>query len=230
MENRPFRHSYQVAIGLVVIALGAVLLLDRLDVLNARDYLRWWPVLLVAYGVSRIMELGVRQGRGIGWLFVFIGGALTLDRMDIIDFRVWDLWPLVFVFVGAALVWRALQRERSGGEAADSLSTVNAFAFWSGIERKNASQEFRGGELTAIMGGMEIDLRGAKIAGPEAVVDIFAFWGGIELRVPETWAVVVTGTPLMGGITDETRHPAVENPPRLIVRGTAIMGGAEIKN
>jgi predicted membrane protein len=230
MGQKSPQFSYQILLGLLIIVFGTIMLLDRVDFIEAREYLRWWPVLLIAYGASRLVEPGARQGRGIGWFFVLLGGLLTLDRLDVFNFRVWDLWPLILVFVGGSLVWRAFQRRSGGAPGGDSLDTVNGFAFWSGIERKNLSKEFRGGELTAIMGGMEIDLRGATIAGPEAQIDVFVIWGGIEIKVPDTWAVVVAGTPIMGGISDESRQPVGANPPRLIVRGTAVMGGVEIKN
>ena len=56
-----------------------------------------------------------------------------------------------------------------------------------GVIRRSNSQTFEGADLTAVMGGCEIDLRQASMApGGEAVIDVFAFWGGIDVKVPET--------------------------------------------
>ena len=79
----------------------------------------------------------------------------------------------------------------AGGAAAaerstDANSTISGVAVLGGGHRGNNSRSFRGGELTAVMGGCEIDLRQAAIEG-EAVIDVFALWGGIEIRVPEDW-------------------------------------------
>ena len=79
------------------------------------------------------------------------------------------------------------------------------------------------------MGGCEIDLRHAKIAGSEAVFDAFAMWGGVEIKVPEDWAVENRGMGLLGGFVDSTRRPA-EPKGRLVLSGLAIMGGVEAKN
>ena len=98
-----------------------------------------------------------------------------------------------------------------------------------GVNRGNNSRAFRGGDLTAVMGGCEIDLRQAAIEG-EAVIDVFAMWGGIEIRVPENWSVVGRVTPILGGYEDKTRPPRDAGTQRLIVRGMVIMGGVEIKN
>ena len=68
---------------------------------------------------------------------------------------------------------------------------------------------FRGGEMTAFMGGCELDLRQAEMApGEDATIDVFAVMGGHEIRVPETWAVVTKAVPIMGGVEDRTRPPA----------------------
>ena len=58
-----------------------------------------------------------------------------------------------------------------------------------GGSRGNNSRSFQGGELTAVLGGCDIDLRQAAIDG-EAVIDVFAICGGIEIRVPEDWTIV----------------------------------------
>jgi len=102
-----------------------------------------------------------------------------------------------------------------------------------GAARRSNSQAFEGADLTAIMGGCDIDLRDASIApNTDAIIDVFAFWGGIDLKVPEDWVVVNRVIPLMGGVDDKTRTPIVPSAPqkRLIVRGIVIMGGIGIRN
>jgi predicted membrane protein len=80
------------------------------------------------------------------------------------------------------------------------------------------------------MGGCEIDLRQASIQGEEAVISTFAMWGGIKIKVPPTWNVIVQGIPFLGGFDDKSAKPADHSAKRLIVKGTAIMGGVEVTN
>jgi hypothetical protein len=111
----------------------------------------------------------------------------------------------------------------------DSSDWISAFAVMAGFERSNNSRNFRGGDLTAIMGGCQIDLRQAALQAP-ASIDVFVMWGGIELRVPEDWTVELRGIPLLAGFVDKSRPPAMATEKRLIIRGMALMGGVEIKN
>jgi hypothetical protein len=117
-----------------------------------------------------------------------------------------------------------------GASGAATDSTFSTFVMWSGIERKVSTQDFRGGDATAIMGGAEIDLRQAKMPGGRAVVDVTVMWGGVELFVPGDWTVTVEALPLMAGIEDATRAPAGEVRGNLVVKGVVLMGGVEIKN
>jgi len=116
-----------------------------------------------------------------------------------------------------------------GGRSTDNSGRMSALAILGAVVRGNNSQAFRGGNLVAIMGGCEIDLRNAAIDG-EAVIDVFAMWGGIELRVPADWTVSSQVVPLMGGVEDKTRPPRGAAVHRLTLRGVAFMGGIEIKN
>ena len=233
-----FRFTPQLVLGLIIILCGVLFTLDNIGVLDAGDYLRYWPVLLIVYGLSRMAQprgahkhLGQKYRPFVGVIFTVIGAALLLDKLNILGFRILDYWPLILVLIGGPLIWRASSRQRrdQGYEATDS-SKVNAFAFFSGIVRANNSQNFRGGELTAIMGGCKLGLRQASIKNGDAVIDIFAFWGGIDIRVPEDWSVTIEGTPLMGGIEDK-RHPVKsETEKHLVIGGYVIMGGLEITN
>ena len=102
-------------------------------------------------------------------------------------------------------------------------------AVLAGVNRGNTSKTFRGGDLTAVFGGCQIDLRQAAIES-EAVIDVFAMWGGIEIKVPENWSVSGRVTPILGGYEDKTRRVPDGTNQRLLVRGLVIMGGVEIKN
>jgi hypothetical protein len=105
------------------------------------------------------------------------------------------------------------------------------FAMMSGV-RRQVTGAFAGAEATAIMGGVELDLRYSAMDGDEVIIDTFALWGGIEIWVPAHWEIVSQGLPLMGAFEDKT-HVTTHGgnrQPRLLVRGVAIMGGVEIKN
>jgi predicted membrane protein len=107
---------------------------------------------------------------------------------------------------------------------------VSGFALLGGVNRRCVSQDFRGGSLTAIMGGCELDLRHASISSGQAVIDTFAFWGGIEIKVPQEWTVVVQGTPILGAFDDKTVRVGGDGSKVLVIKGVALMGGVDVKN
>jgi hypothetical protein len=235
--------------GLVVITLGVLFTLDNLGMLEAGEILRWWPILLLVYGVTRLTGACCRQSTVPGIIFTLAGALLLLHEFDLIQIDPWDLWPVVLVVAGGSMVAGALRRTRGAdgsmvigtlrhargaddpvGLGAASDPAFSTFVMWSGIERKVVSLDFRGGDVTAIMGGAEIDLRQAKMPGGRAVVDVTVLWGGVELYVPGDWTVTVEALPLMAGIEDATRAPAGEVGGHLVVKGVVLMGGVEIKN
>jgi hypothetical protein len=203
-------------------------------VLSAGEYLRWWPVLLLGYGLSRIAGAGGRRSLAAGVFFSLLGALLLLREFGVIGIDLWDLWPVLLIAVGGSMLTGALRRARgadpAAGPGADPASTFSQFVVWSGIERKVTSPDFRGGDVTAIMGGAEIDLRPAKMPGGRAIVDLTVMWGGVEIFVPADWQVTVEALPLMAGIEDGTRAPAGEVRGNLVLRGVVLMGGVEIKN
>jgi predicted membrane protein len=224
----------RIVLGLVVIGLGVLFTLDNLGVIAAGEILRWWPALVLAFGLARLTGTCCRRSLTTGVFFSLLGALLLLSRFDFIHVDLWDFWPVMLIAVGGSMVAGALRRARGadvpGAPGVDSGSTFSQFVVWAGIERKVSTQDFRGGDVTAIMGGAEIDLRQAKMPGGRAVVDVPGMWGGVELFVPGDWAVTVEALPLMAGIEDASRAPAGEVRGNLVVRGVVLMGGVEIKN
>ena len=215
--------------GATAILLGVLFMLDNFHVIYAADYLAYWPALLVVLGLVKFMQPGT-SGRAWGVVLVVVGGLLLLRTLDLYYIRFRDFWPLLLILAGGAMLWGTRVRRKVSTEAVADEAFLNGTAILGAFKRSITSQDFRGGEVTAVMGGCEIDLRRAAIRGEEAVINVFAFWGGVELRIPETWAVVTKGVPILGGFADETKANAGPGAKRLVVTGTAIMGGAAVKN
>ncbi|HEY0143269.1 MAG TPA: DUF5668 domain-containing protein [Thermoanaerobaculia bacterium] len=216
-------------IGIAVLTVGLLWTLDNMNIVESERITDWWPVVLIAIGGVRFLDPVANKIPSV--LLVGFGFAFLLDNLGVWDFDLGDLIPLLIAGLGVKLVLDALRRRSAPVVAAtdDHDSVVNSFAMMASVQRRSLSTDFRGGDANAIMGGVELDLRGADIgAGKQAVLDTFALWGGIEIRVPQTWRVVNEVFPLMGGFEDVTVAP--QSGPVLIVRGTAIMGGVKVKN
>lgn len=224
----------QVIIGLFVIGIGILFLLDNMDIIDFRAALAFWPTFFILVGVIKLMDSQTPNSRVIGAAFIAVGSLLVLSRLGIVNFSVRQLWPLALIGAGGLVVWKALASRRAIDKIAYSKddqvtdSVVNITAVLGGFQRRVNSQNFRGGEITAVMGGCELDLRGASIQG-EAVLNVFAAMGGIELKVPTDWTVVLHGAPIIGGFDEKTVTPP-DGSKRLIVKGYAIMGGVEVRN
>jgi hypothetical protein len=220
----------RLVLGTGIAAAGVLFTLDNVGILDADEWLRFWPLLLVAFGAGLLLGGGSPSERIGGGIWLAIGGWLMTDELLDLRFSLFDFWPLALVVAGALLVMRAV-RPASKPVATDDDGTLHAFAMMSGVKRASSSLQFQGGSLTAVMGGIEIDLRSSLLAGGTATLDCFAMWGGIEVKVPPGWAVDGRVWPLMGGFEDKTTPPAPEDiAGTLVVTGWAIMGGIEVKN
>ncbi len=212
--------------GLALVAVGVVYTLaEFFSGFDPEEILRFWPLLLVTVGLSKLFWPASGSSRITGTFLVALGVVLQLNLLDYLDV---NLWPLVLVLIGLRIAWQGLMGRASG--AVGDASAVNAVAVLAGATRNSNSDDFRGGDLVAFMGGCEVDLRKARVAGEPAVIDAFAFWGGVDIKVPEDWTVVCKGLPLLGGFEDNTRPPVENTGQVLIVKGFAVMGAVEIQN
>src|SRR5688572_22258096 len=104
-----------------------------------------------------------------------------------------------------------------------SAHVLRAFSFFWGTDRRHRGPVAHV-EVSAVMGGCDIDLRDAVPTTDPLVIQVFAMWGGIDVRVPPGWLIQNEAWPILGGILDSTTPPAVPTH-RVILRGNAFMGG-----
>jgi len=222
------RLTSQLFAGLLIAALGVLFTLDNLNILRARDVLRYWPAIFLAIGISQLVQARSIATMIGGSIWVVFGSVLLGERLHLISSGL-RFWPLLLVAIGVWIVVRSMTAAGPSG-VADSSARLSALAVLGGVDRRVTSDGFQGADITAFMGGGKLDLHEAKMAGPEAVIDVLAVMGGFEIVTPETWHVIVDVVPLMGGYEDKTRHPVDPSAPRLRVRGFVMMGGLEVRN
>jgi hypothetical protein len=207
-----------VVFGLLLVAAGITLILDRLGVADAGQVFRFWPIALVLYGLSLVAQ-------------AIYGGT------DATEGRRTGVFPFVLFMILALGFWgpnwRAGRRASIQGNADDRVEITSVLG---DTKRVSYATAFQGGDVTAFMGGAELDFTHAAIApGQEAVIDVHIVMGGAEMRVPDGWVVDVETVTTMGGVEDQRFHssnaPTANAPaPRLVIRGSIIMGGLTVKS
>lgn len=222
-------------IGLVILAMGTVALLSGLGLINVNvdDIWRFWPLFLVAVGISRVLRPRGCPGRFTGFVMLFFGIYFLLRSLDLVATRAEIIWPAILLLIGGRLVWGAWKQRTDAvdqGPAGDVADRMSSFSFMGGTEHRSTSPDFHGGDATAIFGACKIDLRQASIKSGTAVVDTFAMWGSIEIWVPRDWNIALNGMPILGSFEDKTNQVKDAPGPKLVVRGVAIMGSVEVKS
>lgn len=243
--------------GLALLVVGAVLLLDKMGVYFP-DWLFDWPPILILIGI--VTGLKCRFQNSSWLIMVGIGLVFMIDRIGVgLNLKEY-LWPILIIGFGLMFLMRPKKRWRREKGRWDGVSYVNvnpnlppastagdtytadsrysseadeieSVSVFGGVKKVVTSKNFKGGEIICFFGGAEYNLTQADIAGPITIEIVQAF-GGTKLIVPPHWEIRSEGVAIFGGIEDKRPvQPGAFDPNKiLILKGTTIFGGIEIKS
>ena len=210
------------------------------------DFPAWvfdWHMGLIAFGLF----IGIRHNfRGGAWLILLLVGGIFLLKDIFPEFSFKTIWPIVLIVVGAFIILRPRRRWKFDGTkrtegASDSFFSedvdytkddfVDSTSIFGGAKKIIISKNFKGGDLVNIFGGTELDLSQADFTGI-AAIELTTIFGGTKLLVPSNWSVKSEAVTIFGGIEDKRRMQQITEPTEkiLLIRGTVIFGGIEIKS
>jgi len=231
-------------IGLIVLTAGTLLLLDRLDFDLVPYWLVSWKTLLIVIGIA----VGIRKNfQGIGWIvLIIVGSFFLIEDIPGIDFEVRRyVFPVIVISIGVLILFRSVlsksasearnswtdsEKKSELGDAAHGEERIDITSIFGGVHRRVFSKNFRGGQMTSIFGGSDLDLSQSDIEGT-VVVDVVSVFGGAKLIVPANWEVKSNITAIMGGVEDKRKDPSAYSPnKKLVLTGVCIFGGVEIKS
>ena len=218
--------------GIVIAALGGVLLLKNLEIIKFDSWNVFWGTVwaagLVLAGLTTIISSRKLLTRAWRLLLMAAGVSIGLNAYGIIDVSIWKLfWPVVLIAVGMMRVFsigsgRCKKYEKSASDSSDNEKVAIFYG-----EESRVKGDYTGGSATAIFGGVELDLRQAKIKDG-AVIDVFTFCGGVDISLPDDVIVQNDVRGILGGSEDKTA-PKSSAKKTIHLRGECILGGLEVK-
>lgn len=221
--------------GIIVIAAGAFLLLFNMDLLSDsyRHIIFSWQMLLIAIGLVNIFSW---KDRFVGGILIAVGGFFLLP--DIIDFQfnfIKLFWPVLLIFIGIMILSTGFQNKiwkRRTGSSKHEDGFLEETCIFGGSQQIIDKHVFKGGKLTYIFGGSEIDLSQVELQEGNNQLEITCIFGGVSIIVPNNWIVKNKVTSILGGFGDKRRITQIEKDPNkvLTITGAAIFGGGEIKS
>ena len=225
--------------GLIFVAVGIIFGGNALNIWYIDIFFPgWWTLFLIIPGLISMVRYGFNWGSGI---LVTIGLVLLFDALDIIDDGViWKLiFPLVLVAVGISIIASFFRTGTKKGIESDEYSKSKSYKYDStqyprytailgGGDYKNNTEDLKGVVAEAILGGLSIDLRDAKIT-EDIVLELTAVLGGIDIFIPDNVRVeIISGVPVLGGFEHKINRNAISGP-KVRIKYTAVLGGIEIK-
>ena len=239
-EKRQYRHEHRhlqnnrAIIGVILVLVGLFLVMRNTGFFpEFIDHIIFsWPMLLITIGV--VITVGSSGGKSSGIIIMAVGAFFLIPHIFRETFNIDMFWPAVFIIIGVIFIftkrkgWNSISTTSPVGD--DYIDYVHVF---SGGERQIVSDNFRGGKVTAVFGGTEIDLTKSTLAPGVSELEIACVFGGATIIVPDEWNVKIDVVPVLGGFGDSRKlNPGrtIDTSRQLILKGAVVFGGGEVKS
>lgn len=229
--NRPGR----IVLGLCFVIAGVLALLSNLHLIVIGDLSHYWPLIFSVFGLMHLVRRRHLSGMLWGLGLIILGIALSLQNLGLVQNVMSVLIPSFLIMAGISVIARGFMprpyADKCHQMPPSSLEhddVINISATMSGTSVRCDSQDFKGGKLNTVMGGLELDLRQASISS-QAVLRANIVGGGVSIKIPQDWLVLVRISSVLGGVENKS-VPPMQADKTLVLEGDVIMGVIEIKN
>ncbi len=221
-------------LGGIFIVIGLFWILEVLDIIPYYFIREFFSVYGFAF-ILGVFLLATSRHKVLGTFLTVFGGYYLLDEFIYIPYQVEKLiWPTLLIFLGGFIILRSKKKAFEDFEIdPESMDFFDEVSVFGGGEKIINSNNFKGGKITSIFGGSELNLKNAKVSEGNKLIDVFILFGGTKLLVPNDWSIKNEVTALFGGFSDKrTVDPNIIPDPRkeIVVKGIVLFGGGEIKS
>ncbi len=238
-------NNSKILIGVLFIIIGIFSLAGNFLPLpfHFTRYLFSMPGLMMLFGVIIL----IKHKNSVGGIFlVAIGGYWFLSRYADIPLRFYlmEYWPILIIILGIYIILkreshREFQNQPNTDENADpnlnykmNIDYIDEVAILGGGRKVLNTDNFKGGKITTLLGGVDVDLHECALAEGTNTIDLTVIFGGVDFVVPRDWKIIVNVTSIFGGFDDKRIidfNQIHESNKVLIIRGFVLFGGGNLK-
>lgn len=229
--NRFDNRGGRIGTGLILVVVGSLFLAHQAGA-DIPHWLFSWEMILIGIGLFAGAKHNFRPG---GWMVMLIVGAVFLADDLIYDFNFRPFaWPVIIIAIGLFIMLKPRGRRwkdrHSESSFASSDDTLESNVIFSGEKKKIITKDFKGGQITTMFGGTDLDFTQADIA-KSAEIDVSITFGGLKLVVPANWNIKSEVVCIFGGIDEKRSSGSLAGGDKtLVLKGNVICGGIEIKS
>ena len=215
--------------GIILIVIGVIIGLNSLGITNINLFFDgWWTLFII---VPSIIDLIKNPTKTNNYIWLGVGIVLLLCAQEILKFELIGklIFPAILVGIGLSI----LLKDKVGKKVKEKIKSLNQdgleeyYAIFSGQEINPKGEEFKGANLNAIFGGIDLNLTEAQIQ-KDTLINITSVFGGVDIKVPSNVNIKVQSTSIFGGIDNKVKK-YTENLPTIYVKSFCLFGGADIK-
>ncbi len=217
--------------GVLIVMVGMILLFEQAGILPMFSKYMWmviaklWPLILVFLGAKMLLS----KNNIPGIIFLLLGVAFLSNTLFEWNFFA-VFWPVIIIGIGISILFEEGKgkTEEKSKKFSSNDRVSETVIFW-GVDKKITSKEFKGGDINVAFGGLELDLREAKIQKSGAIIHINCAFGGVEIYVPKDCRVKTNGNAVLGDWESRLRDRDISGP-ILEINGGVLFGGVGIKD
>lgn len=215
--------------GIILIVIGLIIGLNSLGIADINIFFDgWWTLFII---IPNLVDIIKTPSKGESYVWLAVGLVLLLCAQDILSFKV--IGKLIFPAILVGLGLSILLKDKVEAKVKEKIKTLNQegleeyYAIFSGQEINPKGEEFKGANLNAVFGGIDLNLTEAQIQ-KDTLVNVTSVFGGVDINVPSNVNVKVQGTSIFGGVDNKVKK-YTENLPTIYVKAFCLFGGTEIK-
>jgi len=94
--------------GIMLVAIGLIVLLDSLHVYDLGNIIGYWPLILVIFGIRKMIVGRSPRRFPKGAFTIFLGLWLFAAFNHLWGIRLVETWPAVLIGLGITMVWKGM--------------------------------------------------------------------------------------------------------------------------
>lgn len=231
------RSQKRFGFGLVILIIGIIVLLKQIGFDSFHLVNHIWPYLLIGIGVLIGIKSRFRSPASIILMIIGVVNAIPAFSFHIGETLVRSqqiVGPAILICAGLFFIF--VSKKKTSFPVSSTTNSDENFLqrdiIFGGAKELVTSKEFSGGDITAIFGGIELNMVQADAISDEFVITARVIFGGVELIIPSNWEVKNEMSVMMGSVDDQRSH-RLQDPnavrKTLVLKGMCVFGGVEIK-